>query len=123
MDFLKKLSTAQIVTALVAAFVGFGAVDMGAAMLIGKEGVPLYEIALIVGGALGIAAAVLVLMDKTDGYIIAAIGGVLVLGLGIFRVAGSAPEVYLIDFLSIVFGAAESVCGFASFKNKSKQKP
>lgn len=121
MNFLKNLRTAQIVTALLTAFVGLGAVDMGAAMLMGKDAPGIYEIALLAAGALGIAGCVLTVLDKEEGYTLTALDGVLILGLGIFRVTSSSPDVYLIDFLSIVFGAAECVCGFASFKDYSKQ--
>lgn len=121
MDFIKKLRTAQIVTALLTAFVGLGAIDIGAAMLMGKDSPEIYEIALLVAGALGIAGCVLTVLDKEEGYTIVSIDGVLILGLGIFRVASSAPEVFLIDFLSIVFGAAECICGFALFKDYSKE--
>ena len=121
MEFIKKLRTAQIVTALLTAFIGLGAIDIGAAMLSGNENSPVYEIALLVAGALGIAGCVLTLLDREQGYTIVALDGVFILGLGIFRIVSSSPDVFLIDFLSVVFGSAECICGFALFKDYSKE--
>ncbi len=121
MEFIKKLRTAQIVTALLTAFIGLGAIDIGAAMLSGNENSPIYEIALLVAGALGIAGCVLTLLDREQGYMIAALDGVFILGLGIFRIVSSSPDVFLIDFLSVVFGFVECICGFALFKDYSKE--
>lgn len=100
----KDIPTAVLSDALIGAVIGLGAVEFGSAMCADPNAMGFFPIALIVVGALSIASCVLSFLEKSESFPLGLISAAAVLILGLYRVAASKPDVYLLDFLCIVLG-------------------
>ncbi len=117
----KDIPTAVLSDALIGAVIGLGAIEFGGAMCADPNAMGFFPIALLVIGALSIASCVLSFLEKPESFVLGLLSGGGVLILGIYRVALSKPDVYLLDFLCIVLGLLRLLLVFLA-RRAQKQK-
>ena len=118
----KDIPTAVLSDALIGAVIGLGAVEFGGVMCADPDAMGVFPVALLVCGALSIASCVLSFLEKPESFVLGLLsaGGVLILGL--YRVAASRPDVYLLDFLCIVLGLLRLLLVFLARRAQKKEK-
>lgn len=112
----KEMSTAEIADLLMDAVIGLGAIEFGGVMCADPSARGAFSIALLVVGALGIAGCVLGFLGKPESLKIGLLAGGAVLILGLYRVAASKPDVFLIDFFCVTLGLFKLLTGFLSYR-------
>lgn len=116
MKKLKELGTATVADLLMDAVIGLGAIEFGGVMCADPAARGVFSVALLVVGALGVAGCVLGFLGKPESLKIGILSGVAVLILGLYRVAASQPDVFLIDFFCITLGIFKIMTGVLSYR-------
>ena len=112
----KEMSTAEIADLLMDAVIGLGAVEFGGVMCADPSARGIFSVALLVVGALGVAGCVLGFLGKPESLKIGLLAGGAVLILGLYRVAASQPDVFLIDFFCVTLGLFKILTGILSYR-------
>lgn len=112
----KEMSTAEIADLLMDAVIGLGAIEFGGVMCADPSARGVFSIALLVVGALGITGCVLGFLGKPESLKIGLLAGGAVLILGLYRVAASKPDVFLIDFFCVTLGLFKLLTVFLSYR-------